>query len=346
MFTPEQIAVAQIVFDTCIGLGYSRESAMGVLGNLQAESGMNPHLNEDGGGGYGLGQWTPKENLFTQGALFGLSREQSDTAEGQATIIANGDVTGQWSVVASTRYGTQVITPQTLNEFKANTDITSNTWNFMAHWERPSYDPDINHIVSRILYAFEYNDIITGEGGSQICYVAPIKDTNLSESSFDSEQLYGFSASRRNNFHNGLDFGSIDHPGSEMLAVCDGVIKHIYDGTSNGLGWWYILSDVNFNFLYWESTMSRSDIKVNEGDTVKKGQVLSIRTTEHLHISVTKSIEYPLNEYLSNVYVDNGMWINPLTVLGQCFGGGTDPETGGDDYLILLLCDALNGWKW
>lgn len=183
MFTPEQIAVAQIVFDTCVAIGYSRQSAIGILGNLQAESGMDPHVNENGGGGYGLGQWTPKENLFTQGALLGLSREESDTVEGQSKIIANGDITGQWSNVAYTGYHPLVVSPQTLAQFKALTDIDSSTINFMAHWERPSYDPETNHWPQRISFAHEYDSIIDGSGGdgTQLA-VLPIHYINVTQS--------------------------------------------------------------------------------------------------------------------------------------------------------------------
>lgn len=45
--------------------GYSMEATCGILGNMAAESGVEPWLTErGGGGGYGLVQWTPKQNLI------------------------------------------------------------------------------------------------------------------------------------------------------------------------------------------------------------------------------------------------------------------------------------------
>lgn len=46
--------------------GWSREQAAGIVGNLQAESGVNPNRAQDGGGpGYGLAQWEgPRQAAF------------------------------------------------------------------------------------------------------------------------------------------------------------------------------------------------------------------------------------------------------------------------------------------
>jgi hypothetical protein len=39
--------------------GWSKEQAAGIIGNLQAESGLNPSIPGDGGAAYGIGQWHP-----------------------------------------------------------------------------------------------------------------------------------------------------------------------------------------------------------------------------------------------------------------------------------------------
>lgn len=305
--------------------GYNKESSCGTIANLIFESGytLDPTINENGGGGYGIGQWTPKENVYIQGEILGLSHDECNTLEGQIKIVGSGDITGQWMNSIGLTYPNSPRNPLTLNEFKTTTDITQATVDFMAHWERPS--TTLHHVEDRIEIAKIIYPLLNGGTSKEICYIAPIQDTSLDPSSFMTEQLFGYSSSRPNNFHNGLDFGSIDHPGTNMIAVCDGMIKHIYDGTSNGLGYWYLLNNNYYNFLYWESTNSRSDIIVNEGDIVAKGQTLSYRTTDHLHLSVTKSIDYPLEKYLSDVYVE-GIWINPLDVLGHCFSSGDDPS--------------------
>lgn len=346
-FTPtdEQKKVAKEVWDVLLSFNYSKESASGVIGNLHAESGMDPNVNEDGGGGYGLGQWTPKSNLYAQAQLLGISNAEAETAKGQAKIIAQGDVTGQWAVYSDTRYHPTVVSPMTLDEFKKLKDRISATSNFCSHWERPS----LEH--ARMAERFEATEVYWeilkdggSSGGDQICYEAPIKDTNMNKDSFMPEQLYGFSESRPNNFHNGLDFGSIDHPGNDMIAMCDGEIVTIGDGNVGGLYVWYVLRDPNFDIHYWESASSLSDMVVSVGQKVKKGDVLSHRTRDHLHISITKNRDYMA--VMSKIYIDDGTWIDPMTVIGSCFGGGVEPPKKVNEFIHLLLCDAVNGWKY
>lgn len=138
-FTEAQKNTIKIVWAILKQEGYNDQSAAGVIGNLHAESEMDPQKNElSGGGGYGLGQWTPKSNLYSQAAALGISNATAETAEGQARIIAKGDVTGQWSVAGNTQYHSSVRASLYLSDFKLMTDLTATAANFCAHWERPS----------------------------------------------------------------------------------------------------------------------------------------------------------------------------------------------------------------
>lgn len=45
-------------------IGWNESTIASILGNMQAESTINPNLTErGGGGGYGLVQWTPRSDL-------------------------------------------------------------------------------------------------------------------------------------------------------------------------------------------------------------------------------------------------------------------------------------------
>lgn len=330
--------------------GYSKTASAGILGNLIVETAytLSPTINENGGGGYGLGQWTPKENVYIQGKMLGLSRAECDTLDGQAKIIAKGDVTGQWMNYTSLVYPGNPRNPLTLADFKKATNLNQATAEFMQHWERPS---EIYHHYDRRVEAanaiIKHLDGTGGGGSSEKCYGVPIPNTNIDPSSFMTGQLFGHTRPgwETGDFHNGLDFGSIDHPGSEMIAVIDGVVTHV--GNMSGLRAYVVINDGEYNIVYQEFSYNTGNIKVRVGDRVKKGQLLAIRDADHLHLGFTK---VDFMTALGSSFTDDGTWEDPLNFLGKCVdGGGLDPEEPGgtsDDYITLLLVDALNGWKY
>lgn len=127
---------------------------------------------------------------------------------------------------------------------------------------------------------------------------------------FSGGQLFGVHAGgefRQNGFHDGLDFGSVDHPGSDVHAIHGGKVTRI--GYMGGLGNYFVThSDDGYNIDYQEAFGSRSDIHVKVGQYVKTGQVVGIRTTDHLHIGITKKdFDYALRYAFTN----NGTWIDP-----------------------------------
>ena len=64
------------------------------------------------------------------------------------------------------------------------------------------------------------------------------------EGHFSGAQLFGVNAGgqfRMNGFHDGLDFGSIDHPVAEVHAIHGGKVTQI--GYTAGLDW-YVLVDI------------------------------------------------------------------------------------------------------
>lgn len=128
--------------------------------------------------------------------------------------------------------------------------------------------------------------------------------------SFSGGQLFGVHAGgefRQNGFHDGLDFGTVDHPGSDVHAIHGMKITRI--GNMAGLGYFVLgHSDDGYNIDFQEAFASRSDIHVKVGQYVKTGQVIGVRTTDHLHIGITKKdFDYALRYAFTN----NGTWIDP-----------------------------------
>ncbi len=134
---------------------------------------------------------------------------------------------------------------------------------------------------------------------------------------FSGGQLFGVHAGgefRQNGFHDGLDFGSVDHPGSDVHAVHGGKVTH--KGYMGGLAYYFVThSDDGYNVVYQEAFGSSSDIKVKVGDYVKTGQVVGTRTTDHLHVGVTKK---NFNYAVAHSFTNNGTWIDPEPLI---FGG-------------------------
>ena len=430
MAIPDNIVKkAQRLYNLARKIGNTKEASLGICANVMAESGFNEGASEVGGAGYGLGQWTPRQNLYNQGATLGYSQSECETFDVQCDILLRGDETGQWSNVAYTGYDSLVISPLSLVEFNKIKDIYSATINYMAHWERPSYDPDTNHKELRKAYAEEFQQKLKDSGTDpdpdpdpepdpepepeidvtevkkfieemiknikkrlskniflsggvknqyhnktiilnnvlsngfsvrvssdfsdflkkqndelnklldgltitnpepdpdpdpdpdpnpdEFCYGVPFKDTNISRDSFALGQQFGPNTGdfRPNGFHSGLDFGSIDHPGTNVLCVSDGKVTHT--GFMDGIYYYVVVKDKRgYNVIYQEFSYNNNTIKVNIGNNVKKGQTLATRDSDHLHLGFTK-VAFP--DCLASSYLDNGTFEDPLKFLGKCF---------------------------
>lgn len=131
--------------------------------------------------------------------------------------------------------------------------------------------------------------------------------------SFMSGQLFGYHAGngRRNNFHDGLDFGSVDHPGSAVHAIHGGSVIKVDSDPYIG---WYILthSSDGYDIIYQEAFSSKSQIKKTSG-SFKTGDVLGYRDTSHLHIGVCKK-PYKWSDGYSHSF-EKWHWLDPLKLI-------------------------------
>lgn len=345
----EVIERAKKIHAILVKHGYSKNSSAGVLGNLIVETAhtLSPTINEFGGGGYGLGQWTPKENVYIQGSILGLSRSECDTLEGQAYIISQGDKVGQWLNSVGLAYPVPYRNPLTLSQFKTSGSKEQCVYDFMAHWERPS--TVLHHVEWRIEAVKVIYPYLTGDGGGgssggeKICYTNPLPNTSLDKNSFGSCQLFGthVGCGRQNNFHDGLDFGSIDHPGNNICAIANGVVTKVGNEIP-GLRVHIVVNHGKYNVVYQEFSYNMGNAKVKVGDKVKAGQVIGIRDEDHLHLGITKK---DFMVALGSSFIDDGTWIDPLTILGTCEDGGgvkpPDKKPEDDDdfttHLLMLL---------
>jgi hypothetical protein len=157
------------------------------------------------------------------------------------------------------------------------------------------------------------NGTITGE------WTNPFPGSSLDKSSFSGGQLFGTNPGgefRPNGFHDGLDFGSVDHPGSEIHAVHGGKVVYVGNpGISGLVGACVIVINYDgLNMVYQEFANSTGNSRVKVGDQVKVGQVIGIRDTAHLHLGFTRM---DWRQAQGHAFTDDGTWIDPLPFLNS-----------------------------
>ena len=135
---------------------------------------------------------------------------------------------------------------------------------------------------------------------------------NVGEGSFMQAQRFGNDGGyRTNSFHDGLDFGSVDHPGSEVHAIHGGTVT--FKGYMGGLGNYVVThSSDGFNIVYQEAFSSQSKIRVNVGDQIKTGDIIGWRDLDHLHVGVTKTDFY---KAVQKSFINDGTWLDPQQLI-------------------------------
>ena len=147
-----------------------------------------------------------------------------------------------------------------------------------------------------------------------------IKDTwgwpfpSVGEGYFSGAQLFGVNPGgefRMNGFHDGLDFGSIDHPGSAVHAVHSGVVTQI--GYIAGLENYVVVRSDEYTFVYQEAFSNKGNISVKVGQQINTGDVIGYRDTFHLHLGITR--ETNVMKAIANSFNNNGTWLDPRALI-------------------------------
>lgn len=140
------------------------------------------------------------------------------------------------------------------------------------------------------------------------------------EGHFMGAQLFGVNPGgefRQNGFHDGLDFGSYDHPGVQVHAIHSGTVVSV--GYTAGLDW-YVLEDTGeYLIVYQEAFSSRNNITVKPGQKIEVGDVIGNRDTSHVHIGITR--QHNFNIALAKSFTNDGTWLNPLTIIRNGLNG-------------------------
>ena len=223
--------------------------------------------------------------------------------------------------------GKELYRQQVLDRNRTRNDV-ANAYPYIANSGKSGYQlgfnlPDsLNHHTVRIIDRL--TDDVYGNGNyvDVTSGLVSINDEDYwawpfpadGQGRFMGSQLFGVNAGgefRLNGFHDGLDFGSVDHPGSQVHAIHSGKIVGV--GYGSGIDW-YVLEDTGeYLIVYQEAFSSRSKINVSVGQQIKVGDVIGTRDTSHVHIGITREHNY--SKALRSSFINNGTWLNPLTII-------------------------------
>lgn len=148
-------------------------------------------------------------------------------------------------------------------------------------------------------------------------------------SSFANDQLFGArGSSRPNGFHDGLDYGNLDHTGNPANKIyCAHFSKVKEIAYASGYEWYVITEDNDGVYcMYQEFASNKSDIVVSVGDTLHVGTFIGTRTTNHLHLGINTK-KYPTK---ADPWSMDG-WVDPLQTIIDDKLGSADDGKGGDD---------------
>ena len=158
---------ANIIINYYRSLGINDKTIAAILGNMQAESSINPEREEVGGAGFGLVQWTPVSVLQNHCSTLGLSPYTDGDVQIQVlkAEIQNQTGVAEWytsSAFISNYYNSGAtsdmigITGQQFLDNQMNWTPDKLAVMFMAGYERPSYDPNVNHYQTRMQNALNW----------------------------------------------------------------------------------------------------------------------------------------------------------------------------------------------
>ena len=329
--------------------GLTAEQAAGVLGNLQAESNLNPRLVEGGFGfpseldfippnirpngqpGYGIAQWTTpsrKDGLQTLAdeknlPVYDLALQLEYLYQETTNRTVNRGQPSAANLGSETDY---VNPPNGTNEWEGLQMMESPEhaaifwkWNF----ERPqTSDAHIQRVLTnaRDFYnRFSSWGVSEGAGGC----VSAIGDWQWPHGA-DNGRITSCFGSRRaptagaSTNHPGVDIAAGE--GTPILAAADGVVT--FAGSAGNAG---LLVKIEHSDGLETQYMHNSEILVSNGDTVEQGQQIAREgatgnvTGSHLHFEIIRNGEKvnPLDELL----IPTGVTITGSNCTPQNTGG-------------------------
>lgn len=148
------------VWNALRNAGYNEISTAAAMGNIEHESHFDPALIEKGSGvGFGLVQWSYGRRTAFENYANSKGVSPSDLSIQIEYLLKELEPnSGIWTK-ASSKYK---LGSFSRDDWANGTNLDTATKAFMCCFERPSYDPDTNHINKRLQAAADYYTAFTG----------------------------------------------------------------------------------------------------------------------------------------------------------------------------------------
>lgn len=308
----ESFQNAQLVANHFAGR-WSPEAISAMIGNMRAESTVNPNLYERGfdwedDRGFGLVQWTPRSKYWDWAVANNLPPRDGDSQLMRLQYEIDNNI--QWIPVAP--YNMSFVE---FSVSKQSVDYLTRafTWSY----ERPNQEAGESSMPARIAFAEYCFNNLDFSGSGVVHFIWPTGTKNVTS---------GFRPPHRPD-HHGIDIA--DGTVYNVWASADGIVTQSYYSDSYGEVV-FILHEIDGQ--EWETVYAHLETgtrTVSVGDTVTKGQVLGVMGNTgasqglHLHFELHKG---RWNEAKSNA-VDPMFYLDVATP-------DPDPEPPLNYYVI------------
>ncbi|MBT1164552.1 phage tail tip lysozyme [Bifidobacterium felsineum] len=239
---PSEIAlqVAKVFADA----GYSKAATAGVLGNLQAESGINPTA-ASGDGGYGLAQWTPRGKIQAWMDANNINGSDSDASIQARMLVATAQTDFNTYYVSAVKAEGIDVPHNNLYELWNTTgdpEVAAVAW--MAGWERPNWDlrhEEIRRDTARSYYDHGLDSVTFHPNSNGTSTDGSVRQADCKTDDTNGAQYgeVGGAPTDTDNFGWMCDWGGICHDGDGLQGT-GGATRNFY--TYNFAGYqcvWY-----------------------------------------------------------------------------------------------------------
>lgn len=304
----QQQVNARAVAKYCMVLSkhnWSKKSIQAICGNMSAESNINPQVQERGGSGYGLVQWTPKSNLIKRAKKIKQYKSYDMMYTQMQVIDYEADNHIQWYPTSSY--------PITFKEFMQNSGNHSleylvGAW--LKNYERPQDQSQsvINYRTQRAEETTEkvkWDNISSDDGGAVDDFLEWCKKI-----ADDNDYTYQLGANHGVPWNNDQHLKKFDcssfisfglHNGGGYDLPTQFATSNMRDG----------LTALGFEAIKYvnKSKLKRGDILVNEGVhteavySVNNGNIKLVGAHDHFPTHPQDDID------IGDFYEDNWGWI-------------------------------------
>ena len=279
--TTEKEKNAWAIWSFLKSLGYSEQSVAGMLGNIDAESGIMPDTDQLYGPAYGLVQWDgsayplygpnePNGRLYVQNLL------RKAEISGDYRNITTQIKLLEWCMHNGQWIG--AVNPLSVDGFKAETDINNATYAFLKNFERAG----VEALAHREAQANYWYNRLHGLNPSAGTWRNPVR------SSYSITQEWDQIGWGTGEIHGGIDVASMPSGSTpNIYAARSGTVTTVtFDATGGN----YVIVQHADN--YWSYYGHFGSVGVAVGDSVTTDTVLGIMgqtglaTGVHLHFEV------------------------------------------------------------